>query len=222
MRDKYSITEESGFKQEDKGMFGVVADGIKKISFSKKNKSNIIAHITMMNIPPLAAKRDAAYEIALMILHDKVESTSSGELLVAYTDALKLLNISEKAHKEMINAIMKLGKRNFVDAHGVYLRLLSDMITAALFVLSSSSIICADEQTVIYLLGSSKSDDSKEMLSLFSKCECDLRKSIVDLYTKAERTADKEREKMRKNFTEEGRERYDIAFKEFLGKFEAS
>jgi len=221
MSEKYKITKESGVKQDDKGMFGVVADGIKKISFSKKGKSHIIAHVTMMNIPPLAAKRDASYEIALMILHDKIESTSSGELLVAYTDALKLLNLSEKAHKEIINAIIKAGKRNFIDAHGVYLRLLSDMITAALFVLSSSSIICADEQTVIYLLGKTQSDEAKEMLSLFSKCECDLRQSIVDLYTKAAKTVEKEKEKMKKNFTEDGRERYDIAFKEFLKKFES-
>jgi hypothetical protein len=221
MSDKYKITEESGIKTSDKGMFGVVADGIKKISFSKKGKNNVIAHVTMMNIPPLAAKRDASYEIALMILHDKIESTSSGELLVAYTDALKLLNISEKAHKEMINAMTKAGRRNSIDAHGVYLRLLSDMITAALFVLSSSSIICADEQTVVYLLGNSQSDEAKEMLSLFSKCEYDLRKSIADLYTKAENTVEKEKEKMKKNFTGDGKERYSIAFKEFLKKFES-
>ena len=213
------MRNESGIKSNDKGVFGVVSDSIKKISFSKKGKKQVIAHVTMMNIPPLAAKRDAAYEVALHILHDKIESTSSGELLVAYTDALKLLNISEKSHTEMMNAISKAGRHHLQDAHGVYLRLLSDMITAALFVLSSSSIICADEQTVVYLLGDSQSDEAKEMLSLFSRCEFDLRKSISDLYTKAEKTVEKEKEKMKKNFTEEGRERYDISFQEFLKKF---
>lgn len=220
MSEKYKITDESGLKQSEKGVFSVVSDKIKKISFSKKGKDNFIAHVTMMNIPPLAAKRDASYQIAMSILHYKIESTSSGELLLAYTDALKLLNISEKSHSEMINAISKAGKKNLADAHGVYLRLLSDMITAALFVLSSSSIICADEQTVIYLLGNSKSDEAKEMLSLFSRCELDLRKSISDLYTKAESTVEKEKAKMKKNFTQEGIERYDISFAEFLKKFE--
>ena len=213
------MTDEIGIKLNDKGVFGAVSDSIKKISFSKKGKRPIIAHVTMMNIPPLAAKRDAAYKVALHILHDKIESTSSGELLVAYTEALKLLNISEKSHGEMVNAISKAGKRHLQDAHGVYLRLLSDMITAALFVLSSSSIICADEQTVTYLLGDSQSDEVKGMLSLFSRCEFDLRKSISDLYTKAEKTVEKEKEKMKKNFSEDGRERYDISFKEFLKKF---
>ena len=213
------MREESGIKSNDKGVFGVVSDSIKKISFSKKGKRQVIAHVTMMNIPPLAAKRDAAYEVAIHILHDKIESTSSGELLVAYTDALKLLNISEKSHGEMMNAISKAGRHHLQDAHGVYLRLLSDMITAALFVLSSSSIICADEQTVVYLLGDSQSDEAKDMLSLFSRCEFDLRKSISDLYSKAEKTVEKEKEKMKKNFTEEGRERYEISFQEFLKKF---
>ena len=220
MSDKYQITDESGLKQSDKGVFAVVSDSLKKISFSRKEQANIIPHITMMNIPPLAAKRDASYDVAIRILDDKIESTSSGELLVAYTDTLKLLNISEKSHSEIINAISKVGKRKFPDAHGVYLRLLSDMITAALFVLSSSSIICADEQTVLYLLGNSKSDDSKEMLSLFSNCELDLRKSISDLYSKSAKTVEKETNKLKKNFTEDGIHRYDISFTEFLRKFE--
>ena len=220
MSDKYQITEDSGLKQNDKGVLAVVSDRIKKISFSKKEQSNIIPHLTMMNIPPLAAKRDASYEIAIRMLQDKIESTSSGELLVAYSDALKLLNISEKSHGEMMNAIAKIGKRHLNDAHGVYLRLLSDMITAALFVLSSSSIICADEQTVTYLLGNAKSNEAKEMLSLFSKCELDLRKSISDLYLKASSTVERETIKLKKNFTENGIKRYDIAFSEFLRKFE--
>ena len=220
MRDKYQIVDESGLKKSEKGVLAVVSDRIKKISFSKKEQHHAIPHLTMMNIPPLAAKRDASYEVAIRILEDKIQSTSSGELLVAYTDALKLLNISEKSHSEMMNAISRLGKRNFSDAHGVYLRLLSDMITAALFVLSSSSIICADEQTVIYLLGSAKSNESKDMLSLFSKCEFDLRRSISDLYTRASKTVAKETVKLKKSFTEGGIKRYDISFSEFLKKFE--
>lgn len=220
MRDKYQTADDSGLKKSDKGVLAVVSDKIKKISFSKKDHSNTIPHISMMNIPPLAAKRDASYEIAIRILEDKIQSTSSGELLVAYTDSLKLLNLSEKSHSEMMSAISKVGKRNLTDPHGVYLRLLSDMITAALFLLSSSSIICADEQTVIYLLGSVKSNESKDMLSLFSKCELDLRRSISDLYIKASKTVEKETLKLKKSFSEDGIKRYDIAFSEFLKKFE--
>lgn len=206
--------------QKEKSVFGAVSDGLKKISFPKRGKEHAIAHLTIMNIPPLAAKRDASYEIALEILKEKVDSTSNGEILLAYTDALKLLNISEKAHKEMINAIAKAGKKNIFDAHGVYLRLLSDMISAALFVLSSSSIICADEQTITYMLGSHKSEKIIEMLKLFSKCEFDLRQSISDLYIKAECTVEKEKEKMKRHFSADERERYDKSFQEFLKKFE--
>ena len=92
----------------------------------------------------------------------------------------------------MINAIAKAGKKNILDTHGVYLRLFSDMISSALFVLSSSSIICADEQTVIYLLGNAKSEKTREMLDLFAKCEYDIRQSISDLYTKASSTVEKD------------------------------
>jgi len=192
---------------------------LRKMTFPKKEKEHSIAHLTIMNLPPLAAKRDAAYEIAIAILDDKIDSTSSGELLVAYTDALKLLNISEKAHKEMIKAIAKAGKKNIVDAHGVYLRLFSDMVSSALFVLSSSSIICADEQTISYLLGNPDSEKTREMLDLFSQCEYDLRHSIADLYRKASATVEKEKEKMKKNFSAEDTERYQKSFQEFLLKF---
>ena len=205
---------------KDTRVFSAVSEGLKKISFSKKGKEHSIAHVTIMNLSPLAAKRDASYQIAIAILKNKIESTSSGELLLAYTDALKLLNTSEKAHKEMINAISKAGKKNILDAHGVYLRLFSDMLSAALFVLSSSSIICADERTVTYLLGNPKSEKTREMLDLFSQCEYDLRNSIADLYTKADVTVEKEKEKMKKNFSADDKERYNISFQEFLKKFE--
>jgi len=214
-----NTSEKSNTPKKDTGVFGAVSEGLKKITFSGKGKEHSIAHLTIMNLPPLAAKRDAAYEIAIAILEEKIESTSSGELLVAYTEALKLLNTSEKAHKEMIKAIAKAGKKNIVDAHGVYLRLFSDMLSSALFVLSSSAIICADEQTISYLLGNPKSEKTREMLDLFSQCEFDLRNSIADLYKKAHAAVEKEKGKMKKNFSAEDIERYTKSFQEFLRKF---
>ena len=92
------------------------------------------------------------------------------------------------------------------------------MVSAALFVLSSSSVICADEQTVTYLLGSVKSEKTREMLSMFGKCESDLRKSIVELYTRAAPTIEKEKAKMQKRLNADDRERYDKSFQEFLKK----
>ena len=47
-----------------------------------------------------------------------------------------------------------------------------------------------------------------------------MRQSIADLYKKAAKEVDKEKEKMKKTFNADDRERYDSAYREFLKKFE--
>ena len=216
----YGKIESGSIHNKERGMLGAVSDSLKKLPFPMKGKNDPIPHITIMNVPPLAAKRDAAYMAAISILQDKITSPSAGEILIAYTDALKLLNISEKAHKAIASAVAKTGRKTNVDSYGVYLRLLSDMLTAALFVVSSSSVICADESTISYLLGSPKAEKIREILSLFSDCEADIRKTIADLYTQAGKTVEKEREKMKRHFNQDEKERYEKSFKEFMAKFD--
>ena len=204
---------------ENRSVISTVSAGLKNIYSLRKSEETTFLHVTMMNIPPLAAKRDASYETAVGILDSKITSTSSGELMVAYTDFLKLLSISEKTHKEMVSAISKSGRKNIIDTHGVYLRLLSDMVSSALFVLSSSSIICADEQTVANIIGNRK-NKTKDMLAVFSKCEFELRQSIADLYGKAAKTVEQEKERMKRTFNPDDLERYNSAYREFLKKFD--
>ena len=205
-----------------KSVINAVSESFKKFSpftsTKKRSKSSRKIQLTAMNIPPLAAKRDIAYQLAIEIFNDKADSTSSGELLIAYSEALKLLNTADQAHSAITNTQLKMGIKQIPDILGSYLRILSDLVSSALFTLNSSANICSDEQTFKYLLDDHNREKTAALIKSFGVCESSIRNAITELYTKSEKSIAEEKNKMINSFSEDELDRYTKSVKEFANK----
>jgi hypothetical protein len=207
-------------RKTDSGVFKAISDGLKNFRMvDGKERKHASDQLTLMNIPPLLAKRDAAYDAAVEIIAEKRNSTSSGEMLVAYSDTLQLLNVSEKTNSEIEAAIVRLEHKRQAESIRAYLTLLSDVATSALFLLNSGSVICANTTDVTSFIGDTPEFAPKTMLGFFSDIETILRRKFLELASSAVGNLEKERSRNHKTLSKIDRDRYDEAFKLLKGNF---
>ncbi len=205
-------------RKSETGMFRALSDGLKTLHIIDSRKT-ATEQLVLMNIPALAARRDTAYRAAKTIIQ-QYEHATSGEMLSAYTDILRLLNIADKAHKDMKAAIASQTKKKLPAPHlGPYLQLLIDLVSAALFLLNSSAMVCSDTPEIKYAIGDNRKFSPENMLETFASMELQIRTYLLELLESSAPNIAKAMEKTRKSFSDMDKTRYNEAFKALLEHF---
>lgn len=200
-------------RKMDKGVKNVLSKGLRRIAPQIANKGQ---HLLTMNVPPLAAKLDAACEIAFNILNSDVSNLTRSERFRIYERAIQLLNEAIKTNVELASALKKRGASRQTQSLAVMLELLADMMTAALAVLNTQINIVDNQQNpLLSELGSTKSS-KVDVNAQIGRIEADTRAAINNLLKTASAIIVKE--KTKRDFTKIDRERYEKALMEFRRK----
>ena len=200
-------------RKMDEGVKNVLSKGLRRISTKSPNKGE---HLLTMNAPPLAAKLDAACEIAFNILNTDVSNLARSERFLVYERAIRLLNEAINTNFELSCALRKCGTSRQTQSLAVLLELLADMMTVALAALNTQITILDNQQNPLLSELCSANASENDVNTQIGLIEADTRSAINNLLKTASVIITKEKEK--RNFNKDDRERYEKAVMEFRRK----
>ena len=200
-------------RRMDEGVKNVFSKGLRRISPKTTNRGE---HLLSMNAPPLAAKLDAACEIAFNILNSDVSNLARTERFRVYERAIQLLNEAIKTNFELACALKKCGTSRQTQSLSVMLELLADMMTAALAALNTQINILDNQQNPLLSELCSSNTSETDVNTQIGLIETETRSAINNLLKTASVIITKE--KAKRDFSKEDRERYEKALMEFRRK----
>ena len=204
----------------ESGVFKTISESLKTFHIMEtKWTKHASDQLTLMNIPSQLAKRDAAHDAAIEMILEKRNSKSSGEMILAYNDALRLLNMAEKTNNDIESALNRLERRRPTESVGAYFHLVLELVSSALFLLNCKSVICSNTNEVTSVLGDSQEFQPENMLDFFSGIELTLRTKFIEIVRAADSNLAKERGKNKKVFSSADKTRYAEAFQNLKDKF---
>jgi hypothetical protein len=196
----------------DKGVMEVLSKGLRRIS-SKRRPSD---HLLSMNAPPLAAKLDAACEIAFKILSSDVSNLMRAERFRVYDKAIKLLDEARETNFELACALETSKTSRQTQPLAVLLEMLSNMMNSIFDVLNTQTVILDNQRNPLFSDLSMPNKKEPDLNSRLQTIENEMRASVNTLLETASIIIAKEKEK--RDFKKEDRERYEKALLEFRRK----
>jgi len=194
------------------GVFKTISDSLKTFHIMEsKWTKHASDQLTLMNIPFLLARRDAAYDVAIETILEKRGSKSSGEMLLAYKEAGKLLRLAKKTNNDIESALNRMERRRPTESVGAYFHMMVKLVSSALSLVKCESVICTNTHEITSIFGESQEFEPENMLRSFSEVESKLRAKFILLVAAAEPNLAKERAKNRKVLSGADRARYDEA-----------
>lgn len=180
---------------------------------SKKtaHKENI-NFLTIMNIPTITARQNAAYDQAVATFYRNKFSGNHEERSLIYKSTLTLLEITISARKELSNSPEIRGKK---DLFFQYLLLLRDTIQAASSLLTHEIMLSKEEEHISSFIGNQVSGQFKSADRIFTDSEINITHTTTELIKLATPVIIRNREKTIKNFSAEDLGRYHKALSEF-------
>lgn len=189
--------------------------------FSLGNKKVVhkenINFLTIMNIPTITARQNAAYDQAIATFYRNKFSGNQEEKSLIYKSSLTLLEITISARKELSNSPEIRGKK---DLFFQYLLLLRDTIQTASSLLTHEIMLSEEEEHLSSFIGNQISDQFKSANRIFADSEINITHTSAELIKLATPVIIRNREKTIKNFSPEDLGRYQRAFREFTELYE--
>ena len=201
-------------RKMDKSVKNVLSKSLRRITPQTIRKKG--DQLLTMNAPPLAAKLDAACEIAFNTLNCDVSKLTRSERFRIYDRAIQLLNEAIKTNFELACALKKCGAPRQTQTLAVILELLADMMTAALAVLNTQINILDNQQNSLLSKLCVAAPSGADANSQVESIEADIRSAINRLLQTASEAI--KQEKTKRDFNKVDRERYEKALMEFRRK----
>ncbi|MEI6056159.1 MAG: hypothetical protein WCR55_08895 [Lentisphaerota bacterium] len=191
--------------------------------FSLGSKKTIhkesINFLTIMNVPTITARQNAAYDQAVATFYANTFSGNHEARSFIYKSVLTLLEITISARKELSNSPEIRGKK---DPFFQYLLLLRDTIQAASSLVTHEIMLSKEEEHLSSFIGNEISDQFKSADRIFTDSELNIIRTTTELIKLATPVIIRNREKTIKNFSSEDSGRYQKAFIEFSDLYKKS
>lgn len=201
-----------------KDTVNTVKDTIRKITTG--DETSPPNPLVVMNIPPLMARRDAAYDRAIHLLREHIFSLPEEERRSVYATVLELLEVAIDATKSIPRSKKSRGKQTSEPGPILqYLSLLNDTIQAALALVKHELILFKEEKALSNFIGSEISSQFISTEEIFSNSEMNIYHCISDLIDMAEPAIARNREYRKKSFTKNELDRYNKALNEFTSLY---
>lgn len=172
-------------------------------------------HLTLMNIPALAARQDAAYDRAVVLLSGDLFSMSEQARREVYGAVLKLLDIALQASLSIPMASHERGEKLPTNPIHQYLMLLKDTVQAAYALVTHEMILFQEEKQLSDFIGSEVSTQFRSTDEIFSDSEMNIFHCVNDLIEMAQSAIARHKERTQKTFSKNSLERYEKSLKEF-------
>ncbi|MCK5843258.1 MAG: hypothetical protein KAG97_01040 [Victivallales bacterium] len=199
-------------RRMDKGVIDALSKKLRGIA-SKKHGHD---HLLSMNAPPLAAKLDAACEIAFKILSSDVSNLMRTDRFQVYDKAIQLLDEARETNFELACALETSKTTRQTQSLAVLLELLSNMMNAILNVLNTQTTILDNQRNPIFSNLSLLDEKNQDLTGTLQKIEDEMRTAVNTLLETVSVVMAKEREK--RDFKKDDKERYEKALVEFRRK----
>lgn len=201
----------------NRNVFDKVRKTFQKIALSavsedQQNLSNLV----LMNTPPLAARRDSAYNRAIELLRQHIFAMPEQSRSLIYEAILKLLEEAVDATRAITLSPLA-GKEPKVGPGPMlqYLLLLKHTLTAASALVHHELILFQDEKSLTSFIGSEISSQFISTEEIFSNSEMNVYHSINDLVDLAEPAIKRHREQRKRSFSKADLARYHKSLAEF-------
>ena len=174
-------------------------------------------YLVTMNLPPCAARRDAAYARAVEILRRQdLFSLSEEERSQLYASALRLLSITVDSTKQILHSSPGNGKGGgYTGPFLQYLTLILDTVHAASSLVKHELILYQEEKGLADFLGSEISSQFRSEEEIFNESEMNVYHCVIELINIAEPAIARYQEHRKKLFSKSDLERYNKALAEF-------
>lgn len=200
------------------GVISGVRETFKKLSLKKTRPDLSLDYLVIMNIPAMAARRDAAYDRAVNLLGLDLFSLAKESRNELYKIVLQLLDIAIEMTEAVLCSSDNPGEmENDPNIH--YLLLLNDTIRAASSLLNHEIILFKEKKDLGNFIGGEFSDQVKSTDLIFLDSETDILKCIKDLIKVAAPAIDRYRAKCVKKLYKDDVDRYNRSLKEFQGVY---
>jgi hypothetical protein len=192
------------------GVLGKVTGVLKRMAFSDASElpDN---HLLVMNLPPLIARRDAAYARAVELLQSQVFSLSDEDRCYLYEIILELLEITIEITERLIP--IRQGKVQ-VPPILEYLSLLKKIIEMTSSFADYSTLILKEEDNLRKFLGTRLSGQFYETEQIISDSEVNIYQNITELITVAAPAMERIQLQNKRTFTKVLLERYQRSLEE--------
>ncbi len=195
------------------GMINRVRKTFKKMTFGSDTAPKRETLVTI-NLAPLMARRDAAYERALELISDDLFSHSDEKRSEIYQSIASLLEIAIEASK-ITSKPTRHSENPEERAILQYLLLLNDTVQAAARLAKHEVILYEDENALSDFIGEEITSQFRSADEVFSDSEMNVFHCIQDLIEIANISVKRNREYGKKNFSKPEQARYDKAYMEF-------
>ena len=199
-------------RKMDRNVFDVLSKGLRKRSSQPPKKD----HLLSMNAPPLAAKLDAACEIAFKILSSDVSNLMRTDRFQVYEKAVGIIDEARETNLKLTCALDIRTSSRHAQSLAVLLDMMADLMGAILSVLNAQIAILDNQNNPLFSPLSAPGDDSANLNDRLVAIEKDMRSSVNQLLETASLVMSKEKEK--RDFKHKDKERYEKALLEFRRK----
>lgn len=199
------------------GVFETFTGTFRKLTSSGAQETHAGSHLASMNVPHWLAKRDAAYEGAVVLINNNLATRSNQQRQNNYSKIFALLNLACKAHYRIQASIKENEEvpKNQNDYIGQYLSLLISLTNAAASLLDVEIIMNSEENNSVSTFVGNQGFENLKIISLTCMEDANkLHESIINLISSTKQTIEKEESKAKKMLPKIEKERYDEAFKE--------
>ncbi len=196
-----------------------VGDTIKKITNPVSKKKSYSSHIVDMNTPALVARREAAYERIVALLHTQLLNHSEVGRILIYSSVLELLSVTIDATKYIypMSKTKKISREKLDENNPMlrFLKLLRDTVKASYSLVKHEIILSKNEKNLSEFLGEELSMPIKSTDQIFSESEKNIYYAIVDIITVANKAITKYTKARIKTFSKQDKGKYNKAYIEF-------
>ena len=193
---------------QNEGVFDKVKRTFLRMASSFESEAPRIDPLTLINIPPTMARRDAAYDRASKLLRDNLFARGDRERNIIYKDSLELLDIAIES-SSFIQAPVKRGVKSLdKEQLLVYLKMLRKSVCIAQSLAEQQMQIASGERDLCAFLGSQASGQFHSADEIYADSEMNVYHSIVEFLEAAEPALLRNREQCKRAFEKTELDRY--------------
>lgn len=181
---------------------------------SKNKNEDTKFSLSRINIPPLIARMEAAYELASEMIQSSVFGLTEEERIKHYDKVIWLLDEASASCENATKLIMK-NHENFTIPMNIYLTLIQDSIKAAKSMVRHQVMLFKEEKDLNSFLGKSIVKQLRFSEEIFSKSEMNIYNSVIELIKNAGKGIQKHCNEMKKPLSKNAIDRYNKALAEF-------
>ena len=193
-------------------MLSTVKKTLQKMTLTPDDNQASEHDLATMNVPPLMARRDAAYDRAIELLEQNMFSHTEEERRVIYEGVIELLNVSIDNTKAIINPTKT---KDTFGAMLQYLILLNDTVRSANVLVKHELIMLREERDISNFIGKKAQSQFRAADKIFSNSEMNIFHSITELIDIAAPAIKKYRSFRLRTFGKNNLDRYNKALNEF-------